>query len=487
MHTTTKEMSSTKVIPKECFMILAGRNATEDNSVLSGHNNDLQGNNAALLELLPHTSQADENIILPSGLSIPQVSETLKCLILKTWRGYAEGDAVAINEYQVAITGGVDLGHDRNEIVKEKDPLVSRGVSGAVRYIALQQSSTAKECVKRIGDYYTTYGISYPCGVGVADTKESWYIEAGGGHSWVAVRVPDDCYMVQANGYRIGIIEPEDSDNYLCSPDLFDFCGMNGLWNYKDGAFHFAKVFGGQMTKEPRLEFFNSRRVWGAIRLLNPSLQCDPNGKDFPLFIKPENKLTVNKVMSVLRDHYGGTQFDAFPEKGCFGKDRPICVPSCVHSDVIELREWLPAEIGAILWGSLSSPGTSPYVPFYFGIKNFPVSYGEGNSYFDNRSAFWRYRALSTLALLDFSRFAPGILSTWEKEESRVFNIRDRIEKVAKHCFEVDASMAIDILTAFSYSIATRFYDRGAELAAELQTQIAESIHRVFSQPELNW
>ena len=112
-------------------------------------------------------------------------------------------DAVAVNEHQVAVAGGVDLGYDRSAEAEDLDPLKPRGISGATRYIALQRSRTARECVEWIGRIYNECGISYTCGVGIADTRESWYIEAGGGSCWLAVRVPDDAYMVQSNGYRM--------------------------------------------------------------------------------------------------------------------------------------------------------------------------------------------------------------------------------------------------------------------------------------------
>ncbi len=467
-------------------MILAGRNATADGTMLCGHNNDLQGHNAALYELLPHMVHTNRTIELPSGLRLPQPEETAACLILRTWRGYVEGDAVAINEHQVAIAGGVDLANDRNDAVRAADPLVPEGVSGAVRYLALQQSATARECVERIGDYYATYGISYPCGVGVVDTDEAWYIEAGGGRSWVAVRVPDDCYLAQANGYRIGEIDPDDNANCIHSPGLFDFCAANGLWE-SGKPFHFARIFGGRMRQNPKLTYFNTRRVWGALRLLNPSASFDPDAAEYPLFIKPERKLTVPDLMTVLRDHYAGTPYDAFPEGGGYGKDRPICVPSCVHSDVIELRKNLPAAIGAVLWGALASPAMSPYLPFYFGIKRLPAAYLKGDTRFSPDSAFWRYRALSNLSLADFRQFSPPLRRRWRDFEEEIFSARAVLEDAARSCYAKAPSMAGELLTAFTNELAHGALQLCAALEEELHARVAENIHLAFSEPELGW
>jgi len=35
-------------------------------------------------------------------------------------------------------------------------------------------------------------------------------------------------------------------------------------------------------------------------------------------------------------------------------KERIIGVPNTVHTDVIQLRKWLPADIGAVLWAGLA-------------------------------------------------------------------------------------------------------------------------------------
>ena len=42
-----------------CYMILAGRNATEGGHTLCAHNNDLQGHHAALFEILPARRYSD--------------------------------------------------------------------------------------------------------------------------------------------------------------------------------------------------------------------------------------------------------------------------------------------------------------------------------------------------------------------------------------------------------------------------------------------
>ncbi len=153
-----------------CTMILAGKGTTSDGSVLLAHNNDLPAHIASLLEIVPgRTFPAGETVSFKNGLVIPQARQTIRMLIMYCYYGFTEGDAVAVNQYQVAIAGGLSLKEDRNMKARKADPLVKTGVSGYIRYLALQRSKSARECVQFIGDMYSKHGISYPSGVGVAD------------------------------------------------------------------------------------------------------------------------------------------------------------------------------------------------------------------------------------------------------------------------------------------------------------------------------
>lgn len=50
-----------------------------------------------------------------------------------------------------------------------------------------------------------------------ADSNEAWFYEEYRGHYWVAARVPDDRFVVQANACRIGEVDLTDEKNFLGS------------------------------------------------------------------------------------------------------------------------------------------------------------------------------------------------------------------------------------------------------------------------------
>lgn len=462
----------------ECFMVLAGKGATADGSVLLAHNNDLNGHEAALIEKFSRKKHGpDEVVSFPSGLNIPQVEKTYAWLVLEIYTNFAKGDAAAINEYQVSVAGGVALGKDRNDRAAAADPLMEKGLTGRARYIALERSKTARQCVERIGRLYTEYGITYPSGVGVADPNEVWYLEAGGGHTWAAVRVPDNCYWVQANGYRIAEIDPDDPDNFLCSPGLLSFCEKHGLWNPKEGPFYFSKAFGGKKLQDPCTMYYDARRVWDAMRALSPSLNLDPEATVFPMYAVPDEKITIQKLMSedVLRAHFKGTPYDPYPLEGPGTDERPAAVESCVHTDVIQLRSWLPTDIGAVLWAGLGNSLSTVYVPYYFGIKDVPLAFRTAGPEYDPASAYWAFKALSNLVAPRSAALTREVLAVWQDFESDALAQQASVEKTALDLYETERPLAQKYLTAYTNALSLQALDTARRLARRLHTKIAET------------
>jgi dipeptidase len=455
-----------------CTMILVGKDATADGSILLAHNNDLPGNIASMIQIVPGKQHPKgEMIVFKNSLQIPQAKKTCRILMMNCYYGFAEGDAKAINEYQVAVAGGTSLKDDRNDKAQELDPLVKEGVSGYIRYIALQRCKTARECIEIIGHMYSKYGISYPSGTGVADPKEVWYIEAGGGKCWAAQRVPDDSYLVTANGYRIGEIDFNDKKNFIYPGYLISYTLEKGLWKPGKRQFNFAKIFGGKKKKEN--SYYNTRRVWRAQQLLTPSLKQDPNAFNQPWALKPDQKITIQKLIKVLRDYYKETPFDiskhivSTPGE----KERAIGVFNTVHTDVIQLRKDLPVEIGAVMWGGLSASLTTPYLPYYFGIKEIPFAYQIAGPEFDFRSAFWHFRALTVLLEPRLSQLIGEILPVWQDFESRLFSMQADVEKTVLELYKKDKELARDFLTFYSNGLSLQALEMAKSLKIKLESK----------------
>jgi len=477
--------TSSATIPREedkgCFMILAGKNITKDKSVLMAHNNDLTGEEISYLKKHPRIQHDSGEVIkFENGLTIPQELITYEWMVLQTEKGFKEGDAVAVNEYGVAIGGGVSLSKDRNLQVRKADPLKNKGVTGGIRYVALQRARTARQCVRILGEFFNYYGISYPNGFAVADENEIWYIETGGGTHWAAVKIPSDACWIQANSYRIGFIDPDDND-VMASPGLKEFAKRNKLWNPDNQLFNFAEAFGGRKRKLEKSKFSDSRRIWRAHSLLVPSKEISPERTKFPTFVRPEKKVTIEKLMSILRDEYRGTRFYPYSADTTFitdttyrtdtiyqadtiaqidsvtkidtsyqidsssRKERPIASQNSVHTSIVQIREGFPSAMKSVLWVGLGSPVTTPYIPFYFGIQEIPKPYDEKT--INKQKAFHFYNKLSEIYYSYPSAYSMKFPDVFNDFQQKCINEQEILDKQAYRVFRSSRKMTSHFLT----------------------------------------
>ena len=131
------------------------------------------------------------------------------------------------------------------------DNLVKNGISEASMLdVVLPYIHSAKEGVKRLGQIVEKQGSAENSGVIFSDKNEIWYMEIGSGHTWAAVRVPDNKYAVIPNQMVIGKLNLKDSKNYMASTNLikkFKAWSKNKkikLAGYAKGTVNYAKAFG---------------------------------------------------------------------------------------------------------------------------------------------------------------------------------------------------------------------------------------------------
>ena len=469
-----------------CYMVIGGKDAFKNGLLLSGHNDDLCGNEASQVKVIPHGFyKKGDTIALPTGPRIPVTRETARCLLLKVYFGDNGGDTVAINEHNVCLAGGEDLFWDRNDEAEKMDPLVPEGCGGGNRIAALLQSSSARECVSLIGRYYSEYGNCYPCSVGISDEKESWYMESGGGSTWVAIRVPDDCYLVQSNGYRINEIDLDDAENVMYSPRLKEFLLKKEVWKPEDGLFRWAKTFGGKFRENPETYYYNSRRLWSGIRLLTPSAELNPDDEEFPLFMRPDQPIDHQVLMRVLRCLNEDNEFSAFPVEGGLSSQRPIGVPSAIHSTIVEVRPGKPADLGAVMWVCVGSQLTGPYVPHFFGAEEFREEYLNTSSVYAEDSAFWQMRKLTNLVMNDFRQYAPRVREKWREYEEMAFLMKDSAASFAEKLYEEHPETSKKVLTAFVKMMEDGALRNAAELEKYLHQEISGNLFRYFAKGEV--
>ncbi len=433
---------------QECFLLMVGKECSVSGDVFLAHNNELSGVEASMLKLVPGTEKIN---LLPENKSLNQ--QASKMLILQTNKGFAEGDAVAINEFGVAIAGGLSLKSDRNSKVKQLDPLLKNGLGGGVRYLALQHSKTARECIQLIGKLYTEFGIQYPSGVGVADSNEIWYLETGGGRSWVAIRIPNNHFFVTANSYRIGNINFNDSLNFISSPGLRDFCKKTGLWTGIE-AFNFSLIFGGGRKEKTGSNRYNTLRVWRAMNLLSPGQHISSELEYFPVFMKPDQKISLETLFSILRDYYHNRPYDIWIKENCNKQDRSIADWNCVHTSVVSLNPGQDVDYGSVLWTGLSTPYSAVYIPVYLGVNTLPLEYKYAPGEADVNSAFWTFKILGDSFRNNYPQGISGWIIKRKNLEKRFIEKHTEVVRKAVYIFQTNENVGENYLNQQTQSFA---------------------------------
>ncbi|MBO6063730.1 MAG: C69 family dipeptidase, partial [Bacteroidales bacterium] len=268
---------------------------------------------------------------------------------------------------------------------------------------------------------------------------------------WVALRVPDGAICAHANQARIGAFPLNDPDNCLYAKDVISLARRKGYFDGPDEEFSFKKAYG-------PADFGTVRgcdaRVWSAFNILSGGRfsYYDAEGKavtkdaadfldyamgynlesDLPLFIYPREKVSVKAVADVMRDHYEGTPMDmtqdigaggnALPyrwrpmeykaEGGTYLNERAIATQQTGFWMVGQARDYVPDEVGGILWFGTDDAATSYVTPIYTSITQVPECFRVGNGdllHYSPTSSFWINNRVSNACYKMYNIMAPHV------------------------------------------------------------------------------
>lgn len=421
--------------PESCTSIMVGKKASTDGSVITSHTCD--GNYRTWMNIVPaqkfekdtvvniydgrmHTEFVNDKTNMELKGSIPEVKATYQ---------YLNTAYPCLNEKQLGIGETTITG--REELVNK----TSMFMIEELEKIALQRCTTARQAITLMGELVAQYGYADwgEC-LTIADKKEVWHFEIFGegadrkGGVWAAIRIPDNHIGVSANIPRISKIDIKDKDNCMASANVFDVAKRLGYWDGKSD-FSFWKAYGG-VSKA-----FNIREYF-IFSTLAPSLNLSYNIEELPISVKPDKQVSVKDVMALLRQNYEGSKWDmtrnlkvAVKNKdtqlydtvispaanpwmtgdmlnmlngvkgGTVERVRLIAVPQCSYSHVIQLRDWLPDNVGGVAWLSFDNPGQSPRIPIFSGTKSLPAAFSIcGQHRYREDAALWTYRRANKLA-----------------------------------------------------------------------------------------
>lgn len=351
-----------------------------------------------------------------------------------------------MNEHQLLIAESTFGG--RHELIN-RDGIIDYG---SLIYITLQRAKTAREAIKVMTDLVAEHGY---CSSGesfsIADPNEVWVMEMVGrgpkekGALWVAVRIPDDCISGHANHSRIHKFPLNDPENCIYCPDLISWARKNGYYSGdNDADFSFSFAFGDWDYSSLR---GCDARVWAYYNMYADGMEryfnwCDGDitAEILPLYVKPNRKLTVDDLKAGMRDHFENTPFDMTKDVGAgpwnspyrfrpltydvdgitYTHERAIATQQTAFVFVGQVRNWLPNEIGGILWFGVDDAATTVFIPMYCSMTEIPHSYAVGTAdllTLNWESAFWVNNFVANQA---YDRYYSLMFADIEKVQKRI-------------------------------------------------------------------
>ena len=425
-----------------------------------------------------------------------------------------------MNEWQLTI-GETTYGGLPN--LENPDGLIDYG---SLIYITLQRSKTAREAIKTMAELVSTYGyMSSGESFSIADPNEVWIMELIGkgqekGAVWVALRIPDGYVSAHANQARIttfplatkknkNSITSKNIDKLLKNPnidciyseDVISFAKKNNLYAGPDGLFSFSDVyapvdFSGARACEIRVWAMFNQVVDGMdqywdyatgrnINRAKPYISGEPQTPEnfptnrMPLWVKPNEKVSVLDMMAFMRDHLEGTELDMTQDIGggpfhCPYRPRPMgwevdgveyvheratATQQTGFSFVAQCRPNTIAEIGGIIWFGVDDAASTVYCPMYTCMTEIPLCFREGNGdimEYSETAAFWVFNQVTNWAYTKYDYIHPEIAERQAAYETAWADGLAEVDAKAAELYQEDPNKAIEYLTAFSSKEAER-------------------------------
>ena len=424
-----------------------------------------------------------------------------------------------INQYQLAI-GETTYG-GRGEL-HNPDGIIDYG---SLIYLTLQRAKNAREAIHTIVTLTEKYGY---CSSGesfsISDPNEVWIMEMIGkgpgkkGMAFVARRIPDGYISGHANQARIQtfplangttsitsaeidkVFNPEVETVYAA--DVVDVARSFGWFNGTDANFSFSDVYAPVDFSAAR---FCDARVWSGFNKVNSTMGEYLNyamvyelEKRMPLWIKPDNKLSLEDVMGLMRDYYQGTPMDMTKDVGAgpyantvrwrpmswkvdgksYLHERAISTQQTGFSFVTQSRSWLPDPVGGIIWFGVDDTYYTVYTPMYCGITAVPHSFAVGNGdmmTYSADAAFWVFNEVTNFVYSRASVMTPELQAKQQELERKYMSETAEIDARAAELFNSTAKGAAkkgsELITGYSVTAGDNTVKEWRELYKHLFTK----------------
>jgi dipeptidase len=156
--------------------------------------------------------------------------------------------------------------------------------------------------------------------------------------------------------------------------------------------------------------------------------------------------------------------------------ERTIARWYTMYATIIQCRNWLPNEIGGVVWLAWDNVASSIYTPHYSCIKRVPETTftpGRENG-FTRKSAWWAFNQLGTLAAQRWGDMRKDVRAVWDPQQAEMFADQNEFEIKAVELLKKDKISAVEMITKHSYSLQESVVKRAWDLIDELWTKYDE-------------
>ncbi|PVH90311.1 dipeptidase domain-containing protein, partial [Periconia macrospinosa] len=338
------------------YAFYVGKNLTDDGSVLVGGTGEEVSSH--WLQIFPakdHPANATITVGVTKDASMPgelmnisQVAHTFRYLSMEysDFRGFpAPLTNGGVNEKGIAVR---DVwAQNRDELIElTPSPQFGLQYSDLAR-VVLERARTAREGVELIGQLIAEHGYADYGGNShlIADKDEGWVVweMSGGQKLWAAERLGPDEVRVLYPGYIEGFpVEFSNSSDYMGSPNIVSFAIEQGWWNPNGTEpFNIFKVYGvqgeGYTAHDGGFKYMSQGALENATFAMAP--------------------VTEKDLMERVRDYR-------------------ISDDEAGYGQVVSLRANIDPDLIRI-WVAPTGSVTSPFNPWWLGVKTVPPEYGE--------------------------------------------------------------------------------------------------------------
>ena len=457
-------------VNEACTTIIVGSKMMADGSMIYARSDDSRSVRATRLVHYPAGKGPEEFVAIDSPFRCPLPSERLGFSALEREDlPYHWGEA-GFNDLGVGMSATETI--FSNEKVLSLDPYVPSGLAeNSVYHIILPYIRSAREGVLRLGGLIEEYGSAEGFGIAFMDGKETWYVENAGGHRWFGKKMPEDRYFVSGNQSRYRTYDPVTD---LASKDLVSWAREHNLFK---GEFDFHEAYSLE-SKNDRT--YNYPRVWYLQKMFTPSVETDVKVNDFPVYQKADHPLTVEDVKQAFRSHYDGTSHDPYLHSNPKEEYRPISIFRTINTHILQVRPDLPKEIGRLDFMAEGMADLSVYLPLYQGVTSYPKCYGVGTKRSQKSSAYWLFRKVSALGMVNYNRYAPIIKARYAAFEADMEKSRSAMEAEFLRLHTQQPGKAVEMLQKWSDRWLSQALRVASDLEEKLFTLLTEDIEAEY-------